>query len=68
MSSPAAGLKPIRLALQIETQPERIAIIIADRALGLPRREYAERPHLGDGGRCHLACACTRNTDICPDR
>src|SRR5882724_6321196 len=63
-----AGLKPARIALRIETQPERIAIVIADRALGLPGREGAERPQLGDDARHRLACARTRDLDRRPDR
>src|SRR4051794_31230023 len=43
--------EPARIALRIEPQPERVAIVIADGALGLPGRERAERPQLGEDGR-----------------
>jgi hypothetical protein len=63
-----AGLKSTRIALRIETQPKRVAIVIADRALGLPGREGAERPELSDNGWCRPANACTRDLNGGPDR
>src|SRR5262245_15943846 len=35
---------------QIEAQAQRIAVVIANRTLGLPSREGAERAKLGDQG------------------
>src|SRR5215510_9462865 len=43
-----AGLELRRIALRIEAQAKRIAIVIADRTLGLPRCEGSERSKLGD--------------------
>ena len=51
------GSKRGRIALRIEAQAQRVAIVIADRALGLPGRERPERPQLGDDGRRRLARA-----------
>jgi hypothetical protein len=45
-------LKFRHIALRIEAQAQRIAIVIADRALGLPGRERPERQELSDDGRC----------------
>src|SRR4029077_5773022 len=61
-----AGFDPARIALRIEAQPERVAIVIADRALGLPGRESAERSQLGDHRRHRVARAGTRDLDRRP--
>jgi hypothetical protein len=34
-----ARLEPGRIALRIKSQSQRVAVVIADRALGLPCRE-----------------------------
>src|SRR5262245_12106799 len=51
------GLEPGRIALRIEAQAQRIAIVIADRALRLPGRERPNRPKLGDSGGYRFAPA-----------
>ena len=48
--------------MRIEAQAQRIAIVIADRALGLPGRERPERQQLGDDGRRRLAARPRRAT------
>ena len=45
-----AGLEPGPIALRIEAQAQRIAIVIADRALSLPGRERPDRLKFGDDG------------------
>src|SRR5262245_17022847 len=51
-----AGLEAARITLRIEPQAQRIAVVIADRALGLPGRERSERHELGDNRGRQLAC------------
>ena len=43
-----AGLEAGRITLQVEAQAQGIAVVIANRALGLPSRERAQRAQLGD--------------------
>ena len=38
-----SGLEAARITLRIEPQAQRIAVVIADRAFGLPGRERSER-------------------------
>src|SRR5262249_9752821 len=45
-----AGLQSRPIAVRIETQAQRIAIVIANRTLGLPGRKRAKRHKLGDRG------------------
>src|SRR5262245_8627290 len=45
-----AGLEAGRITPQIEAQAQRIAVVIANRTLGLPGRESAERTQFGDQG------------------
>src|SRR5260370_36385718 len=52
-----AGLEVGRIALRIEAQPQRVAIMITDRALGLPGCKWAQRQELGDEGRARFARA-----------
>src|SRR5262245_53285235 len=63
-----ARLDVARIASRIEAQPQRIAIVIADRALGLPGREGTEWPHFGDDGRYRLARTRTGDLDRRPNR
>jgi hypothetical protein len=46
-----AGFEAARITLRIEAQAQRIEIVVADRALGLPGREWPEWQQLGDDGR-----------------
>src|SRR5215471_1162058 len=65
-----ARLEIRRLSLRIETQAQRVAIMIADYPLGLPGGEGAERPQFGDDsfdrGLCavshHIHCLSNRKT------
>jgi ABC-2 type transport system permease protein len=41
-------LEAARIALRIEAQPQRVAVVIADCALGLPDRERSKRHKLGN--------------------
>src|SRR5215510_512278 len=43
-----AWLEAGRITLQIEAQAQRIAVVIANRTLGLPGRERPQRPQLCD--------------------
>ena len=43
-----AWLEAGRITLQIEAQAQSIAVVTANRTLGLPCRERAQRAHLGD--------------------
>jgi hypothetical protein len=43
-----ARLEAGRITLQIETQAQGIAVVIANRTFGLPGRERAQRAQLGD--------------------
>jgi hypothetical protein len=43
-----AGLETGSNALRVEAQPQRTAVVVADRALRLPGRERTERHQLGD--------------------
>ncbi|GCC44034.1 hypothetical protein chiPu_0028186, partial [Chiloscyllium punctatum] len=45
-----AGFETFCGAGGVEAQPQRVAVVIADHALGLPGGEHAERPQLGDEG------------------
>jgi len=62
------GFEPIWIATKIETQTEGIAIVIADRAFGLPSRERAQRNKLGNDGRGRYACARPHDVDRRPRR
>ena len=51
------GSNTVASPLRIEAQAQRIAIVVADRALGLPGRERPERQELGDDRRRRSARA-----------
>jgi len=48
--------------LRVEPQAQRVAVVVADRALGLPGGEGAERRELGDEGR--RRCTRPRSADV----
>src|SRR5262245_42506390 len=52
------------IALWIEAQAQRVAVVAAGGALGLPGRERAERPKLGDDGRHRFAAAGARDIHL----
>src|SRR5215813_3716295 len=51
------GLEGGRIALRIEAQAHRIAVVITDRALGLPSCKRPKRQELGDERRGRFARA-----------
>ena len=63
-----ARLESSRSTLWVEAQAQRVAIVIADCALGLPGREGAKRPQLGNDGRGCRARARVRDLDRGTDR
>jgi len=57
-------LEADRIGLRIESQAQCVAIVIANRALGLPSRERSERHELGDECRGWRARARPRDLDF----
>src|SRR6266511_5863754 len=49
------GLEFGHIGLGIETQAQRIAVVITDRTLGLPSRKWPQRQELGDERRGRFA-------------
>jgi hypothetical protein len=49
-----ARLESCRVTLQVEAQAQSIAVVTANRALGLPGCERAQRAHFGDQSECFL--------------
>src|SRR5215831_20100703 len=60
-------LEADRIGLRIESQAQCVAIVSANRALGLPSRERSERHELGNNGRCRFARALPRHLDLRSD-
>src|SRR5262249_39614567 len=63
-----AGLEIGGIALRIEAQPQRAAVVIADRAFRLPGRERAERDQLGDDSAYRVAGARPSDIGLRPNR
>src|SRR5215471_7378873 len=63
-----AGFKPGGIALRVEPQAQRVAIMVADRTLRLPSGERSKRHELGDDSRRGFAHARPHNTVLCSDR
>src|SRR5262249_52225955 len=52
-----ARFEASRIVLQIEAQTQSVAVVTANRTLGLPGRECPQRAQLGDQSRRFLRCA-----------
>jgi len=63
-----AGLEARGIALRIESQAQRAAVVIADDPLGLPGGKDAERLHLGDDRLDRVGSAASCDIDRAADR
>src|SRR5438034_7623579 len=61
-----AGLEGRRIALRIEAQAQRIAVVITDRALSLPGCKWPQQQELSDERRGRFARACPSHVDRVP--
>src|SRR5215467_15924796 len=63
-----AGFEPAGIALRVDAQAQRVAIVGADRTLRLPSGERSKRHELGYDSRRGFARARPHNTDLRSDR
>src|SRR5262245_33397811 len=63
-----AGFEPDDIALRVEPQAQRVAIMVADRTLRLPSGERSKRHELGDDSRRGVTHARPHNADLRSDR